>query len=47
MSFHSQQINCQEAVLHITNGDVTKDYCIVYNHSWTPLSQTLKEAVSF
>lgn len=41
------QIYSQEAVLHITNGDVVKDYCIVHNHSWTPLAQTLQEAVSF
>lgn len=48
MSFNSQQINCQEAVLHVTkDGDVVRDYCIVHNHSWTPLSPTLKEAVSF
>uniref|UniRef100_A0A3Q4A8D4 PA domain-containing protein n=1 Tax=Mola mola TaxID=94237 RepID=A0A3Q4A8D4_MOLML len=30
-----------EAVLHISNGITDKEYCIVHNRSWTPLSQTL------
>lgn len=45
--FSASQINCQEAVLHITNEHVVKDYCIVYNHSWTPLSQTLQDALQY
>lgn len=43
----SQQINCQEAILHVSNGNTEREYCIVHNHSWTPLSQSLEAAVSF
>ncbi|KAM4744519.1 signal peptide peptidase-like 2A isoform 2-T2 [Anableps anableps] len=41
------QVNCQEAVLHISNGSLARDYCIVYNHSWTPLPETLNTAVAY
>lgn len=44
--FPPQQVNCQEAILHISNGVIDKEYCIVHNHSWTPLSQSLDDAVS-
>uniref|UniRef100_A0AAQ4R7H6 PA domain-containing protein n=1 Tax=Gasterosteus aculeatus aculeatus TaxID=481459 RepID=A0AAQ4R7H6_GASAC len=40
-----EDINCQEAILHISNENTNKEYCIVYNQSWTPLSQTLDDAV--
>ncbi|XP_034436792.1 signal peptide peptidase-like 2A isoform X1 [Hippoglossus hippoglossus] len=43
----SQQINCQEAILHVSNGITDREYCIVYNHSWTPLQQTLEAATQF
>uniref|UniRef100_A0A8C2XSU4 Signal peptide peptidase like 2A n=1 Tax=Cyclopterus lumpus TaxID=8103 RepID=A0A8C2XSU4_CYCLU len=46
ITFLARQINCQEAILHISNGSTNKEYCIVHNHSWTPLSQTLDAAVS-
>lgn len=42
--FWASQINCQEAILHISNGDTERDYCIVYNQSWTPLAKTLDAA---
>ncbi|XP_028258194.1 signal peptide peptidase-like 2A isoform X2 [Parambassis ranga] len=42
--FLASQINCQEAVLHISDGSENREYCIVHNHSWTPLSQTLADA---
>lgn len=45
--FFASQINCQEAILHISNGDLYREYCIVHNHSWTPLSQTLDDAVQY
>ncbi|XP_061880543.1 signal peptide peptidase-like 2A isoform X1 [Entelurus aequoreus] len=41
------QINCQEGVLHISNGSITQEFCIVYNNSWTPLPQTLNDAVQY
>ncbi|XP_074467494.1 signal peptide peptidase-like 2A isoform X2 [Sebastes fasciatus] len=45
--FMSSQINCQEAILHISNGSTYREYCLVHNHSWTPLSQTLDAAVQY
>ncbi|XP_010781796.1 signal peptide peptidase-like 2A [Notothenia coriiceps] len=45
--FLASQINCQEAILHISNGNTEKDYCIVHNHSWTPLSETLDAALQY
>lgn len=45
--FFASQVNCQEAILHISNGDTEKDYCIVYNQSWTPLSKTLDAAAPY
>ncbi|XP_031704650.1 signal peptide peptidase-like 2A isoform X4 [Anarrhichthys ocellatus] len=45
--FSVSQINCQEAILHVSNGSTHKEYCIVHNHSWTPLSQTLDAALQY
>ncbi|XP_068173179.1 signal peptide peptidase-like 2A isoform X2 [Antennarius striatus] len=45
--FLVSQINCQEAILHISNGNTEQDYCIVYNQSWTPLPQTLNAALQY
>ncbi|XP_008304240.1 signal peptide peptidase-like 2A isoform X3 [Stegastes partitus] len=45
--FFASQINCQEAILHISNGDSYREYCIVHNHSWTPLSETLDDAAQY
>lgn len=45
--FLASQINCQEAILHISNGNTYREYCLVYNHSWTPLPQTLDAAVHY
>ncbi|XP_027871115.1 signal peptide peptidase-like 2A isoform X4 [Xiphophorus couchianus] len=41
------QVNCQEAVLHISDGSLYRDYCLVYNHSWTPLEDTLVKAPTY
>ncbi|XP_010889571.2 signal peptide peptidase-like 2A isoform X2 [Esox lucius] len=43
----SSQVNCQEAVLHISNGAVDEEYCLVYNSSWTPLPLTLSGAMEY
>ncbi|XP_039651409.1 signal peptide peptidase-like 2A isoform X1 [Perca fluviatilis] len=45
--FLASQINCQEAILHISNGSTDREYCIVHNHSWTPLSETLGAASQY
>ncbi|XP_061602458.1 signal peptide peptidase-like 2A isoform X2 [Cololabis saira] len=45
--FLSSQISCQEAILHISNGSTYREYCIVHNHSWTPLSPTLDAATQY
>ncbi|KAM8893931.1 signal peptide peptidase-like 2A isoform 4-T4 [Spinachia spinachia] len=45
--FFASQINCQEAILHISNESTNKEYCIVHNQSWTPLSQTLDDALQY
>uniref|UniRef100_A0A8C8DQC8 PA domain-containing protein n=1 Tax=Oryzias sinensis TaxID=183150 RepID=A0A8C8DQC8_9TELE len=36
-----EQINCQEAILYVSNGAEYREYCILHNHSWTPLSAKL------
>ncbi|CAJ1049027.1 signal peptide peptidase-like 2A isoform X1 [Xyrichtys novacula] len=45
--FFASQINCQEAILHISNENREREYCLVHNHSWTPLSQTLDAAEQY
>lgn len=45
--FLASKINCQEAILHISNENTQREYCIVHNHSWTPLSQTLDDASQY
>uniref|UniRef100_A0A671X286 PA domain-containing protein n=1 Tax=Sparus aurata TaxID=8175 RepID=A0A671X286_SPAAU len=45
--FLASQISCQEAILHVSNGNTEREYCIVHNHSWTPLSQSLEAAVQY
>ncbi|XP_068455440.1 signal peptide peptidase-like 2A isoform X2 [Clinocottus analis] len=49
VAFFVSQINCQEAILHISNesSSINKEYCLVYNQSWTPLSQTLDAALQY
>ncbi|XP_030582029.1 signal peptide peptidase-like 2A isoform X2 [Archocentrus centrarchus] len=42
--FLASEINGQEAILHISNGDTEREFCIVHNHSWTPLAQSLDAA---
>ncbi|XP_029353842.1 signal peptide peptidase-like 2A isoform X1 [Echeneis naucrates] len=45
--FTVSQIYCQEAVLQISAGGLDRKYCIVNNQSWTPLSQTLDDAIQY
>uniref|UniRef100_A0A672JND2 PA domain-containing protein n=1 Tax=Salarias fasciatus TaxID=181472 RepID=A0A672JND2_SALFA len=46
--FLASQVHCQEAILHISNQIAgSREYCIVHNHSWTPLSQSLDAAPQF
>ncbi|XP_067351442.1 signal peptide peptidase-like 2A isoform X2 [Channa argus] len=45
--FMVSQISCQEAVLHISSGPTYKEYCIVYNRSWTPLKPSLDTAEQY
>ncbi|XP_029284446.1 signal peptide peptidase-like 2A isoform X2 [Cottoperca gobio] len=45
--FLAAKINCQEAILQISDGSTEREYCIVHNQSWTPLSQTLDDALQY
>ncbi|KAM9860496.1 signal peptide peptidase-like 2A isoform 2-T2 [Aulostomus maculatus] len=47
VTFLTSQIYCQEAILHVSNESTDREYCIVYNQSWTPLPQTLDAAVQY
>ncbi|XP_069029885.1 signal peptide peptidase-like 2A isoform X1 [Embiotoca jacksoni] len=47
LMFVLSEINCQEAILHISNESTDREYCIVYNHSWTPISATLDAATEY
>ncbi|KAJ8340403.1 hypothetical protein SKAU_G00350360 [Synaphobranchus kaupii] len=41
------QANSQEAILHVSDGSSEKEYCLVYNSSWTTLSTSLSNAVQY
>ncbi|XP_028812815.1 signal peptide peptidase-like 2A isoform X1 [Denticeps clupeoides] len=41
------QIYSQEAILRVSDGSVDKDYCLVYNASWTPLPSSLAGATRY
>ncbi|XP_072551287.1 signal peptide peptidase-like 2A isoform X2 [Salminus brasiliensis] len=38
---------CQEAVLHVSDGALNKEYCLVYNSSWSNISDSLSSAVKY
>uniref|UniRef100_A0AAY4EKG7 Signal peptide peptidase like 2A n=1 Tax=Denticeps clupeoides TaxID=299321 RepID=A0AAY4EKG7_9TELE len=40
-------IYSQEAILRVSDGSVDKDYCLVYNASWTPLPSSLAGATRY
>ncbi|KAJ8247833.1 hypothetical protein GJAV_G00251050 [Gymnothorax javanicus] len=41
------QTNAQEAILHVSDGSSEREYCLVYNSSWTNLSTSLSSAVEY
>lgn len=45
--FLTQEINGQEAALHISNESTNREYCLVYNASWTNLSASLNTAAEY
>ncbi|XP_042560886.1 signal peptide peptidase-like 2A isoform X2 [Clupea harengus] len=45
--FLSTQTYSQEAILHISNESTDKEYCIVYNASWTNLSNSLRDSEKY
>nr|XP_054590475.1 signal peptide peptidase-like 2A isoform X2 [Nothobranchius furzeri] len=47
LTFLTSQINGQEAVLHISDASSYREYCVVHNHSWTPLPQLLDSALQY
>lgn len=40
------QSECHEAVLHVSDWILQKEYCLVYNASWSNISSSLTDAVS-
>ncbi|XP_035381623.1 signal peptide peptidase-like 2A isoform X1 [Electrophorus electricus] len=45
--FLSSQSECQEAVLHVSKGYLSKEYCLVYNSSLSNISDSLSNAVRY
>ncbi|KAK7913634.1 hypothetical protein WMY93_013845 [Mugilogobius chulae] len=45
--FLASLTNCQEGILHISDGVTQREFCIVHNHSWTPLAQSLDAATQY
>ncbi|XP_062404860.1 signal peptide peptidase-like 2A isoform X3 [Sardina pilchardus] len=43
----STQTYSQEAILHISNESIDKEYCLVYNAAWTNLSNSLRDSVKY
>ncbi|KAL4660735.1 signal peptide peptidase-like 2A-like [Arapaima gigas] len=43
----SSAVSCQEAVLHVSSGSANKEYCLVYNSSWTYLSTSVDTAKEY
>ncbi|XP_062860682.1 signal peptide peptidase-like 2A isoform X2 [Trichomycterus rosablanca] len=43
----SYETEGQEAVLHVSDGNIQKDYCLVYNSSWFNVSTSLSDAVLY
>lgn len=41
------QSECHEAVLHVSDWSLNKDYCLVYNASWSNVSASLSDAVRY
>ncbi|XP_046898381.1 signal peptide peptidase-like 2A isoform X2 [Hypomesus transpacificus] len=45
--FLALEIHCQEAVLHVSDGSTDKEYCLVYNSTWSNLSVDLSTAMQY
>ncbi|KAK2894351.1 hypothetical protein QQF64_012835 [Cirrhinus molitorella] len=41
------QVDGQEAILHVSNGSTVREYCLVYNSSWSSISDSLSTAVAY
>ncbi|XP_055030287.2 signal peptide peptidase-like 2A isoform X1 [Misgurnus anguillicaudatus] len=40
------QVCGQEGILHVSNGSTVREYCLVFNSSWSNISKTLSQAQS-
>ncbi|XP_072321023.1 signal peptide peptidase-like 2A isoform X2 [Eucyclogobius newberryi] len=45
--FLASLTNCQEGILHVSDGSTQREFCIVHNHSWTALAQSLDTATVY
>ncbi|KAI2647824.1 Signal peptide peptidase-like 2A [Labeo rohita] len=41
------QVDGQEAILHVSNGSTVREYCLVFNSSWSSISDSLSGAVAY
>ncbi|XP_051725759.1 signal peptide peptidase-like 2A isoform X2 [Ctenopharyngodon idella] len=41
------QVDGQEAILRVSNGSTVREYCLVYNSTWSNISQSPSEAVGY
>ncbi|XP_072554390.1 signal peptide peptidase-like 2A isoform X2 [Paramormyrops kingsleyae] len=41
------QVNCQEGILHVSGGSQEKEYCLVYNSSFSSISVSLNDAIDY
>ncbi|XP_051953405.1 signal peptide peptidase-like 2A isoform X2 [Xyrauchen texanus] len=41
------QVDGQEAILHVSEGSTVREYCLVYNSSWSNISHSLTGAQSY
>ncbi|XP_067246799.1 signal peptide peptidase-like 2A [Chanodichthys erythropterus] len=41
------QVDGQEAILRVSNGPTVREYCLVFNSSWSNISQSPTEAVGY
>ncbi|XP_048829379.1 signal peptide peptidase-like 2A isoform X2 [Brienomyrus brachyistius] len=40
-------VNCQEGILHVSGGSQEKEYCLVYNSSFSNISASLNDAIKY
>lgn len=41
------QVDGQEAILHVSDGSTVREYCLLYNSTWSNISDSLSRAVSY